>query len=183
MEIHLRKILKDKVKVRKSYTELFFALAILFGVAIFFLILYNAYDDNIKDKLNDALTNSTAVDANANVTKMLDQTSTSLGRFDALFPLLIIGVFGFVLVMALMSKSHPAFLFIGIIILGVALILGAVYSNVYESIAETDNFSDADTEFNIMGIFLDNLTIVILVLFVGIAIILYVLPKGSGGGL
>jgi len=191
MELQLRKITKRKpmnkkigfMMVRNSYTELFFALAILFGIAIFFLILYNAYNDNIKDKLNTALTSSTDVDSNANVTKILDQTSTSLTRFDALFPLLIVGVFGFVLVMALMAKSHPAFLFIGIIILGVALILGAIYSNVYESIAETDNYEDTDTEFNITGLFLDNLPIIVIILFVAIAIILWVLPKGGTGGL
>ena len=184
MEV-LRKINKKSrfMNVRNRYTELFFALAILFGIAIFFLILYNAYNDNIKDKLNTALTSSTAVDADANVTQMLDQTSTSISRFDALFPLLIVGVFGFVLVMALMAKSHPAFLFIGIIVLGVALILGAVYSNVYESIAEDDNFSDTDTEFNITGLFLDNLPIVVIILFVAIAIVLWVLPKGGQGSL
>jgi len=180
--MELRRIIKPK----KSFTDfvsLFFAIAFIFGIAIFFLILSNAYDDHIKDKFNDAITSSTAVDADSNVTEILDQTSTGIGRFNLLFPLLIVGVFGFVLVMALMAKSHPAFLFIGLIVLGVALILAAVFSNVYETIAEDDEFANQDEDFNIMGIFMNNLPLVIIILFVAIGIILYALPgKAAPGG-
>lgn len=174
-----------ELRLNKRFTDmvgLFFALAVIFGVAVFMLILFTAYDDNIKDKLNEALTSSTPVDANANVTQILDETGGGLRIFNSLFPVLIIGVFGFVLVSALMARSHPAFFFIGLIVLGVALTLAAIYSNVYESIAETENFSSTDSEFGITGIFLDNLPIVILVLFVGVATILYVFPSKSYGG-
>jgi len=175
-----------ELRLRKSFTDfvsLFFAIAFIFGIAIFFLILSNAYDDHIKDKFNEAITDSTPVDANSNVTKMLDQTSTGIGRFNLLFPLLIVGVFGFVLVMALMSKSHPAFLFIGLIVLGVALILAAVFSNVYETIGDNDEFANQDAQFNIIGLFMNNLPIIILILFIAIGIILYALPgKAAPGG-
>jgi len=177
-----------ELRLNKKFTDmvsLFFAIAVIFGVAIFLLILYTTYNDNIKDKLNDALTSSTPVDANANVTAMLDSAGGGIKMFNTLFPFLLIGVFGFVLVSALMVRSHPAFLFIGIIVLGVALILAAIYSNVYEAIAEKDTFADTDTEFNIIGLFLDNLPVIILVLFIAIALILYAYPgKGySGGGI
>ena len=173
------------VKPKKSFTDfisLFFAIAFIFGIGLFFLILSNAYDDHIKDKFNEAITSSTPVDASSNVTKILDQTSVGISRFNPLFPLLIVGVFGFVLVMALMSRSHPAFLFIGIIVLGVALILAAVFSNVYGAISATDEFTNQNTEFNIIGIFMDNLPVIILILFVAIAIILYALPGKAVGG-
>ena len=113
---------------------------------------------------------------------MLDSAGGGIEMFNTLFPFLLVGVFGFVLVSALMMRSHPAFLFIGIIVLGVALILAAIYSNVYETIAEKDTFTDTDTEFSIIGLFLDNLPVIILVLFVAIALILYAYPgKGAGG--
>lgn len=178
--LKLRKITK-----RNSFadlTGLFFALAVIFGAAIFFLILYNAYNEHIKDNLNEALTASTDVDPDSNVTKMLDEAGEGISRFNPLFPLLIIGVFGFVLVSALMFRSHPAFLFIGLIVLAVALILAAIYSNVYTRIAEDDEFTNTDTEFNIIGLFLDNLPIVIMLLFVAIAIILYALSGRTPGG-
>ncbi len=176
---------KIKIKKRNSFadlTGLFFALAVIFGAAIFFLILYNVYNEHLKDKLNDALTSSTPVDASANVTKMLDEAGEGLSRFNPLFPFLIVGVFGFVLVSALMFKSHPAFLFIGLIVLAVALILAVIYSNVYEAIAENPEFINTDSEFTIIGIFLDNLPIVILLLFVAIAIILYGMSGRTPGG-
>ena len=182
MELRLTKIkIQNKISFA-DFVSLFFALTLIFGVAIFFLILSNAYDDHIKDKLNDALTSSTAVDSSSNVTEILDQTSTGIGRFNPLFPFLLVGVFGFVLVMALMSRSHPAFLFIGLIVLGVALILAAVFSNVYETIAEDDEFANQDSDFSIVGIFMDNLPLIILILFVAIAIILYALPGKAAGG-
>lgn len=174
-----------QLKHKKSFTDfvsLFFALAVIFGIAIFALILNNTYDDHIKDKLNDALTESTAVDADSNVTKILDQTGSGISKFNPLFPLLIVGVFAFVLVMALMSKSHPAFLFIGLIVLCVALILGAVFSNVYETIGDHSEFSDTNADFSIMALFLGNLPVIILILFVAIAIILYALPGKAAGG-
>jgi len=175
-----------ELRLKKSFTDfisLFFAIAFIFGIALFFLILSNAYDDHIKDKFNDAITSSTDVDADSNVTKILDQTSTGISRFNVLFPLLIVGVFGFVLVMALMSRSHPAFLFIGLIVLGVALILAAVFSNVYETIGDTDEFSNQADDFNIIGIFMGNLPLIVIILFVAIGIILYALPgKAAPGG-
>jgi hypothetical protein len=177
--------LSSLIKQKKGFTDfisLFFALAVLFGVAIFAIILYNAYNDNIKDNLNDALTASTPVDENANITKVLDQTSGGIGKLNPLFPLLLVGLFGFVLVMALMAKSHPAFLFIGFIVLAVALILAVTYSNVYESIATTTNFSDTNDAFSVIGLIMGNLPIVIFILFIAIAIILYALPAKPQGG-
>ena len=173
-----------ELRLNKKFTDmvsLFFALAVIFGVAIFLLILYNVYNENIKDKLNEALTSSTPAEASSNVTKILEKTGSGIRMFNTLFPFLLVGVFGFVLVTALMARSHPAFLFIGLIVLGIALILAAIYSNVYETIAEKDEFSDTDAEFSIIGIFLDNLPIVILILFIAIALILYAFP-GRGGG-
>ena len=123
-------------KGQADFISLFFVLVVLFGVAIFAVILYNAYDENIKDNLNDALTSSTPVDANANVTKVLEQTSGGISMLNPLFPLLLVGLFAFGLIMALMGKSHPVFFFIGLIILAVSIILAVVFSNTYESITD-----------------------------------------------
>ena len=174
-----------RLKKRNSQTDyvgLFMALAIIFGCAIFFVILYSTYNNHLKDKLNTALTSSTEVEASANVTKMLDSAGSGISKFNPLFPLLLIGIFGFVFVMAVMAKSHPAFLFIGFIVLAIALLLAAIYSNVFVSITSHPEYNATADDFSIISIFLDNLPIVILLLFVAIAIILYIIPKGYGGG-
>ena len=177
MEIH--------IKNKKSFTDfvgLLFAISVIFGIAIFLLILHSTYNENIKDELNDALTSSTSVDANSNVTKILDQTGVGLGRFNPLFAILVVGIFGFVLVSLLFVKSHPAFLFIGLIVLGVTLTLAAIFSNVYEEIGSTDEFSNSDDSFSVIGIILDNLPLIAIIFFVLIAFILYGMPGKSGGG-
>lgn len=174
-----------RLKNKRGFTDfvsLFFALTVIFGIAIFLLILNSTYNEHLRDDLNDALTSSKVAETNSNVTETLDKVGTGIGLFNALFPFLLIGVFGFVLVMALMSRSHPAFLFIGLIVLGVALILAAIFSNVYETIGDQTEFSDTADDFSITGIFLENLPGVILILFVAIALILYAFPgKGAGG--
>ncbi len=171
-------MLKNK-KAQADFISLFFVLVVLFGVSIFAVILYNAYDNNIKDNLNDALTSSTDVDASANVTKILQQTSGGISMLNPLFPLLLVGLFGFGLVMALMGKSHPAFFFIGLIILAVSIILAVVFSNVYSSITESENFAEASEEFTIMSYIMNHLPLVIFLLFIAISAILYGM-RGTG---
>ena len=173
MELRLNK------KGQTDFIAIFFVLVVLFGVAIFAVILYNAYDENIKDNLNTALTSSTPVDANANVTKILEQTSGGIRMLNPMFPLLLVGLFGFGLVMALMGKSHPVFFFVGIVILAVAIILAVVFSNAYESITDHASFSNAADEFFVMTLVMDNLPLVILILFVAISAVLYGM-RGSG---
>lgn len=163
-----------------DFISLFFVLVVLFGVAIFAVILYNAYDENIKDNLNDALTSSTPVDANANVTKVLEQTSGGISMLNPLFPLLLVGLFAFGLIMALMGKSHPVFFFIGLIILAVSIILAVVFSNTYESITDKPQFANASEEMGVMSIVMDNLPVVIFILFLVIAGVMYAL-RGAGG--
>ena len=175
----LLKPIQTNKKGQADFISLFFVLVVLFGVAIFAVILYNAYDENIKDNLNDALTSSTPVDANANVTKVLDQTSGGISMLNPLFPLLLVGLFGFGLVMALMGRSHPAFLFIGLIILAVSIILAVVFSNSYEAITSHASFTNTAAEFGVINLIMSNLPLTIFILFLAIAAILYGF-KGPG---
>ncbi len=166
----------SKIKPKKAQTDfisLFFVLTVLFGVAIFAIILYNAYDKNIKDSMNDALTSSTPVDANANVTAILEQTSGGIAMLNPLFPLLLVGLFGFGLVMAIMGRSHPAFFFIGILILSISLILAVIFSNAYESITTNENFVDSADDFSVINLIMNNLPLTIFILFISISAILY----------
>lgn len=173
MGLHLRPIVKE----RNSFTELLFAVAFIFAIAIFFLILHQVYNENLKPELSDNLVE----DPSFNSSQILDDTGSAISNFDIYFPLLLIGIFGFVIMMAFMTESPKIFLFIGIIILGVALIVGVVFSNVYEKISETDTYSDTSTELNIMGLFMDNLPIIIFILFIAIVLILYALKSQPGG--
>jgi hypothetical protein len=165
-----------------DFVSLFFALVIIFGVAIFAFILYNTYQQHVKDGLNNALTHSTPVDANANVTKILEQTGHGIGMLNPLFPLLLVGIIGYVMLLAFMSRSHPAFLFIGLVVLGVALIVAATFSNVFETISSKAEFTQTASEFGVINIIMDNLPIVILILFIAIGMVLYAMKSGPPAG-
>lgn len=169
-------------KSQADYIALFFGITIIFSFAVFMLIAYNAYNDNVKGKLNTALTSSTPQDSNANVTEILDDAGTGITRFNILFPLLLVGIIGYVAITALIFKSHPAFFFIGLLILGVALILAVVFSNVYGAISDKPAFSNANSEFTIIGFVLSHLPIITFIIFIIIAVILFGIPKTSTGG-
>jgi len=173
---------KPLLKKRNSeFGDMFLVMVMMFAIAIFVIILAFAYSQ-IEPKMNDALTDSTSVDVNANVTSILGDSSTALTRINVLFPLLIVGLFGFVFISAFFLKSHPAFFFIGLIILGIALILAAVFSNVYTRITDNETFADTEADYNIMTLFIENMPVIILLVFIAMGIIMWV-RSGSGGGM
>lgn len=171
-----------KLKKRNSdFGDIFLVMAIIFGVAIFIIILAYAYSQ-IEPRLNTGLTASTPAEADSNVTLTLSKTSTALTRINILFPLLIAGLFGFVLISAMFLRSHPAFFFIGLMILGAALILGAIYSNVFQELTETDEFDTTTDDFNIMELFMENLPVIIMIFFVAMAVIMWTRAGGTARG-
>ncbi len=177
-------ILKRKSIIQRNsdFGAMFVVIVIIFAFALVMLILSYAFGQ-IKPKLIKGLTSSQGEDANANVTAMLDKSGVALTRINVLYPLLIAGLFGYVFISALFFKSHPAFFFIGIMILGVALIIGAVFSNVYERISTTDTFADTADDFSIMELFVKNLPLLTLIFFVAIAIIAWTRAGDAGGGM
>ena len=175
-------LLKRKPLIKKRNSEfgdMFLVIVMMFALAIFIIILAFAYS-RIEPKMNDALTNSVAVDSSSNVTKILSDSSTALTRINVLFPLLIVGLFGFVFISAMFLKSHPAFFFIGLIILGIALILAAVFSNVYGRITDTDTFEEIENDYGIMTLFIENMPVIILLVFIAMGVVMWV--RGTGGG-
>lgn len=173
-------VLKHFKKRNSEFGDIFLVMVIIFGVALFIIILAYAYGQ-IEPKINQGLISSKPAEAGKNVTEILSKTSTSLTMINALFPLLIVGLFGFVMISALFLRSHPAFFFIGIMILGVALILGAVYSNVYQEISENQNFNSTSNDYNIMGLFMKNMPVIIMIFFVAMAVVIWT-RRGTTGG-
>lgn len=183
MELLIRPLLKKRHK--KSFTDfvgLFFFITVLFGVAMFVVILYNTYNDHMKDRLASSLEQATPDDSDVNVTRILGQTSGGISKLNPLFPLLVVGVIGYIVMLVFLSRSHPALFFIGILVLGVALIIAATFSNVFEAIGETSNFNGTVGEMGIISIFMNNLPILVFILFVGIAILLYAMKTGPPQG-
>jgi len=173
--------IKSLIKKRNSeFGDIFLVMVMIFAIAIFVIILAYAYSQ-VEPRINTVLKTSHTVEENSNVTKILGQSSTALSRINVLFPLIIIGLFGFVFISALFIKSHPAFFFIGLIILGVALILGAVFSNVYKTITDDDTFAETEDDYNIMTLFMNNMPLIILLVFIAMGVILWARSPGGSG--
>lgn len=164
---------------KQGFEDTFFVIAVLFAMTIFILIVAKAWS-GISPQLDTTLSNVMPDDSPVNVTVTLDQVESTTQAFNTLLPFLLIGLFGFILLGAAIYMQHPIMIFVGIIILAIAILLGAVYSNVYQDIAESDSFSDVSSDFGLFNTYMQYLPILILVMFIGI--IIFVVWTRQGGG-
>jgi small-conductance mechanosensitive channel len=133
----------------------------------------------MKEPLNTGLTGVTNSSSGVNVTRTIAQTTGSNVMLDRLFPFLLIGLFAFVLIMAGTIIKHPIMIFVGIIVLGIVILLAVIYSNLYNNISETAEFSSQKTTLSLTDKFMHYLPIVVFVMAIGIvSAILY----SRGGG-
>jgi len=174
---NMKPILKNKKAM--GFEQTIFIIAIIFAFAIFFLILLFTWN-KIEDPLINALTSSTPAEENSNVTSILEQVGNTTARFNVWFPFLLVGLFGYVFMSAMFIKSHPMFFFVGLIVLGVALVLAGIYANVYHQISSSPEFATELVEFSIMEMVMEWLPFIVFLVFILIGVILYV-NKGSAG--
>ena len=168
-----------KIKHKKSAIEdIFFLMVILVGLALFFLII-NMVFGQVNNRIAPVLS-SHGNNSIMNVTNMLDQSQGTTTLYNSLFPFIFIGLFGFVLFSAGFIGESPIMIVLGIIVLGVAIILAVVYSNVFQRISETSTFAASNANFPIMNYFMQYLPIIMFV--VAIAVIVFILLRKSGGG-
>jgi len=170
-----------KAQTAGGFIAWFFVLVVLLAASLFFIILNKAWSE-IKDPLDEGLSASLPADSSVNISIILDQTSSTTTIFDKLMPFLLIGLFAFVLISAGLIMDHPIMLFVGIIIIGVLIILAVVYSNVYNSITSSDEFSATKANFPIQDKFMQYLPTIIFIMAIGIAAATIWSRKSGGAG-
>ena len=172
-----------KVKRKKSgFEDMFFVMVVIFGVVLFLIILGKVWSE-IRHPLEGGL-NSTVSNADFNMTKNFDRIGSTITLFDKLLPLLMIGLFGFVLIGAAMYMQHPIMIFAGIIIIAVAILLAVIYSNIYHQIADSTEFESTTNDFPISDKFMEFLPFVVFIMAIGItAAVIWAKKTGSVGGL
>lgn len=175
----LRPIIKPNKRIKKSgFEDAFFVIAVIFAVVIFIVILSKTWGD-VKEPLDEGLTSAMPA-GGINVTETLDKVSSTTTLFDKLFPLIIIGLFAFVLIGASIYANHPIMLFVGIIILAVAILIAVIFANIYNQIVETDEFTTTSDDFGISTKFMEFLPQIILIMFVAIgAVVLWARSKAG----
>jgi hypothetical protein len=175
--------LRSIIKVKKSqdFTSFFFVIVVLLAISLALLILNKVWRD-IKTPLNEGLQSAMPSGSSVNITKTLDSVSSTGLLFDKLLPMVIIGLFAFVLIIAGSFMQHPIMIFVGILILGVAILLAVIYSNLYNSISSTDEFAATKADMGIQDKFMQYLPVIIFIMAIGIGAAI-IWSKRSGGSL
>ncbi len=94
----------------------------------------------------------------------INWTKTTLMGFDMAILIVIIGFSIFVIASSYFVWSHPAFFFLGLIILCIAVIVGSIESNVYEDLRTTDQLEATALNFPRANFIMANLPIYIAVM-------------------
>ena len=171
------------IKLKKSgFEDAFFFIAVLFAISIIVIILFYAWGQ-MKDPLADSIQSSLPANSGVNVTDNFKIVTSTIGLFDKLLPFLMIGLFAFVLIGASLYMNHPIMAFVGIIILGVAVLLGVIYSNVYHQISGSAVLAETNSHFGIMEIFMQYLPYIIVIMFIAITAAIIWSRQGGAGSL
>lgn len=173
-------IYKSNIKKSQGFEAWFFVIVILLAFALFFVVL-NKVVSEVKIPLDTGLQSAMPDSTSVNITKTLDQTSGAGLMFDKLIPFLIIGLFGFILIMAGAIIKHPIMIFVGIIILGVVITIAVVYSNIYNEITSTDEFASTKAAMPIQDKFMQYLPIIVFLMAIGITAAIIWSRKSAGG--
>ena len=180
----LRKPIKiKKQRIRKSgFEDMFFVIIIILAVILFVIVLSKVWSE-MKDPLDEGLSGALPAGSGVNITSNFETITSTVNLFDSLLPFLLIGIFAFVLIGASIYMNHPIMLFVGIIILGVAVLLAVVYSNVYHQIAETDEFATTTDSFPISDKLMEFLPYIVFIMAIGIGIGIIYFKGGAARGL
>ena len=180
--LKLPNIFKDK-KGQAAFEDIFTVIPYLFFAGLLFFIVYFIVGQ-IKPDVSNALQSSMPSNSPVNVSETMDKTSGGIGLFNSLYPLLLIGLIAMCIVSASFMGSHPVFFFVSLIMLVVMIILGVVFSNVYQTITTDTAFGDTADTFNIPHIFMKYLPVIAFIIVVVVFVIIYSGSSGrSSGGL
>jgi hypothetical protein len=169
-----------KVKKAQDFTSVLFVIVVMLTITLAMLILNKVWGD-VKAPLNEGLQSAMPSDTSVNITETLDKVSSTGLLFDKLMPMIIIGLFAFVLIIAGSFLQHPIMIFIGILILGTAVIIAVIYSNLYNSISSTDEFASTKAQMGIQDKFMQYLPAIIFIMIIGIGASIMWSRRGGGG--
>jgi hypothetical protein len=164
-----------KLNRKGDITDMLIFIVIVFILAIG-LFIFAFVVPQISDGLNDAGLNSTSEGASA-ITSLSDFGTITIQRgFFLVFAGLIIST----MVTSFFARTHPIFLFLYILVLGVTVFLGIYLGSVYQQISSTPIFVDTVASQGLINIVMNN--IITIVIAVGALSMIIVFSKFSTGG-
>ena len=168
--------------LKKGFEDAFFVIIVILTISIFILILSKAWME-VKEPLAVSINSQTYANTTVNATENFDRVSDTIFLFGRMLPFILVGLFAFVFIGLSIYSNNTVMLFVGIIILAVAVLLGMVYANIYQSISENSNFDDVTPHLTITGLFMKYLPYIVVIIFVGSIITIILLKQQTGGTL
>lgn len=170
-----------KIQIRKSgFEDAIFVMVVLFTIAIFLLILLKAWT-SMRTPLEEGIESAMPSGSDVNITKTFDMVTATTILASNLLPLVLIGLFAFVFIGTAIYFNHPMMIIVGIIILGVAIMLGAIYANMYHQISSSDEFTSTNAQLPLQEKFMKYLPYIIFLIFIATILAVIYLRQGSGG--
>ena len=160
----------------------FFVLIVIMAFSVFALVLNKTWSE-IETPLEEAISDNTPTDTDVNITSILGGVGDTSKNFSNMLPFLIIGLLAFILITAGALLKHPVMIFVGIIVLGVLILIAVTFSNIYETLGDSEAFAETDEDLAIQGSFMDYLPVILLVLAVGVAAAVIYSKSGGGAGI
>ncbi len=156
-------------------TDMLIFIVVVFILAVG-LFIFAFVVPQITDGLNDAGLNSSTEGAFA-INSLSDFGTITIQRG---FLLLFAGLIISTMVTSFFARTHPLFLFLYILILGITVFLGIYLGNAYQQLTDTAIFVDTAASQGLINIVMNN--IITIVIAVGALSMIIVFAKFSTGG-
>lgn len=176
----IKPISRKKSKKAQGFLEMIIVVVFLLAVALFILVLNKVWGD-VRPEFETGINNALPGDSSVNASQILADTTSATTSFDRLLPFIIIGLFAFVIISAGAYLQHPVMIFVGIIMFGVIITIAVIYSNTYQDIAESSQFSSTNSDLPIQSKFMQYLPIIAFIIVGAVILSLVVSGRGYGG--
>ena len=157
-----------------SASDLIIYAAIILAAA--FSLVIGAY---VWDSVSDAINNTISIETNPEVSSTITKVDTSISLFDTILVFLQIGLMIATIISFFYLDTHPVFFFFSLFLLIMALIVGAIFSNIWFELAQSQLSDTITSDFTQSDWVMDNLPLFVLITGVIGFIVLY---GKSGGG-
>lgn len=182
MELLNIKPIKIRKKIRKSgFEDAFFFIAVIMTIAIVILILNKAWS-SMNEPLAESIQSSLPAGSGVNVSNNFAGVTSTTLLFDKLLPFIIIGLFAFVFIGAAFYMNSPIMIVVGLVVLSIAIMLGAIYANIYHQISSSDEFTSTNASLPITELFMKYLPYIMIIMLVGIVVAVIWSRSSSTGG-
>ena len=150
--------------------------AVLLVISVFGVVVYDVFGDINNDIQNDPKMNKESKD------QFDDLHERFPAWLDGAFAIIMVFLWIAVMTFAFFIDNHPAFFWIGVLLLIIAIVMAMVFANVYEELMAEDTLSGLELKFPIINFVMNHLLESLVVIIFSVIIVLYGKSR-SGGGL